>query len=248
MSRSTPFLCALATLGTLASTADADEPAPAAAAASDDSTTSSDSTASDDDANESKIHFAVQRPPHGDSRTYHRHDGFYVRTNLGMAHLWATLDDGSDQNFDVDVKGNGMSVDLLIGGTPNPGLTLGGGLIGNWSFGAKYQRQGVDIPDRDYQDLTIGAFVDGFPRDTGGWHLGALLGLSGVNVKQDGYVKSMGGLGGAVWGGYDQWVADDWALGGLLRLTMNQTSGKDNGYDVSAGTWTLGLSFSALYQ
>jgi hypothetical protein len=76
----------------------------------------------------------------------------------------------------VDVSGNGMAIDLLIGGTPTPGLAFGGGLIGNWSFGAEYEREGLDIPSRDYQDGTLGVFVDGFPSDTGGWHIGGLVG------------------------------------------------------------------------
>jgi hypothetical protein len=234
MSRSTLTFCSFAAFVSLSGFAAAAAAEPAAPNA----------TAPDD----SKIHFAIQPPPRGDSRTYHRHDGFYLRTNLGIAPLWASLDDGGEQDFDVDVSGTAMAIDLLVGGTPTPGLTIGGGLLGNWAFGASYERDGVDVPDRDFQDGTLGVFVDGFPSDTGGWHLGGLVGLSGVNVQQDGFVERMGGLGGAVWGGYDRWVADDWSLGGQLRLTMNQTSGDENGYDVSAATWTLGLSFSALYH
>lgn len=229
----------VAAIAALVSNAAAEEASPAAP---------SEPATSSESEDAGKIHFAVQPPPRGDVRTFHRHDGFYLRTNLGVSLLWASLDDGSDQNFDVDVSGTAMTLDLLIGGTPTPGLTIGGGLLGNWSFGAEFEREGVDIPSRDYQDGTLGVFVDGFPSDTGGWHLGGLVGLSGVNVQQDDFVERMGGLGGAVWGGYDQWVADDWSLGGQLRLTMNQTSGDDNGYDVSAATWTLGLSFSALYH
>jgi hypothetical protein len=195
-----------------------------------------------------KIHFAVQPPPRGDSRTYHRHDGFYLRANLGLSLLWASLDDEGTEDSDIDVSGTGMAIDLLIGGSPTPGISIGGGFIGNWAFGAEFEQDGTDVPDRDYQDGTLGVFVDGFPSDTGPWHLGALIGLSGVNVNQDAYVQEMGGLGGAVWAGYDAWVAPDWALGGALRLTMNQTSGEANGFNVSAGTWTLGAVFSTLYH
>lgn len=195
-----------------------------------------------------KIHFAVQPLPTGDSRTFHRHDGFYLRANLGISQLWASLDDRGSQDFDVDVSGTAMGIDLLIGGTPSPGIAVGGGVLANWAFGADFEREGESIPDRDFQDLTLGAFVDGFPSATGPWHFGALVGVSGVAVNQDSYIQNTGGLGGAIWAGYDEWVAPDWAMGGQLRLNMSQTAGEENGFDVSASAFSLGLMFSVLYH
>jgi hypothetical protein len=197
---------------------------------------------------EPKILLVAQPAPSGNDRTFHRHDGFYLRANFGLSLMWANLNDQGSEDFDVEASGSGVGLDLLIGGSPSAGIALGGGIISNWSFGADFESEGTPVPDRDLQDLTIGVFVDGFPVATGPWHLGALVGLSGVNVNQDNYVQSTAGLGGALWAGYDQWVADDWALGGQLRLTLARTVGEENDFDVSASTATLGVLFSALYH
>lgn len=214
----------------------------ARAAEADDAT----SPSSEEDA--PKIILTPQAPPQGNSRTYHRHEGFYLRANFGLGLHWSSFDDESSQDFDVDASGTGMGLDLLIGGSPTAGVAIGGGLISNWIFSAGFDANGERVDDRDVRDATVGVFIDGFPIETGPWHLGALVGLTGVQIGGDDYVQNTMGLGGAIWAGYDQWVGDELAVGGLLRLTVNHTTGEESNLNVGANTATLGFMFTALYH
>lgn len=181
-------------------------------------------------------------------RTFHAHDGFYLRTNFGLGTLWGgfTTDEPGERH--LDAGGSGIALDLLVGGSPSPGLTLGGGLIGNWLFGAQFDEDGADSSSHDMSSGLVGVFIDGFPRPTDGWHLGGLVGLGGHTLSSNGVADKTGGFGGAVWGGYDQWVGDNFSVGGLLRFTAMRSTGTKDGTDVAASTASLGLMFTALYQ
>ncbi|HEV8551311.1 MAG TPA: hypothetical protein VGQ57_19820, partial [Polyangiaceae bacterium] len=97
-----------------------------------------------------------------------------------------------------------------------------------------------------------GGFVDGFPMPNEGLHLGGLLGLAGASAKQSGSKYTGFGPGMAAWLGYDGWVADEWSMGGLLKLSGGLTWGKshDPGADIaqSAATYEVTLLFSVLYH
>jgi hypothetical protein len=196
---------------------------------------------------DNKIVLASQPVPQN-RRTHHMHDGFYLRASFGIGSLWANLNDSGVDDYDVDADGTGIGFDLLIGGSPSPGFSIGGGLISNVLFSSNFEQDGDVVEDRDISSGLVGVFVDGHPNKTGPWHLGGLIGLAGLAVNQDRFVDQTGGFGGAVWGGYDQWVAPDWSMGGLLRLTATHTTGDERVYDVSASAIALTLSMTALYH
>lgn len=181
-------------------------------------------------------------------RTFHAHDGFYLRTNFGLGTLWGGFTTEEPGERHLDAGGSGIALDLLVGGSPSPGLTIGGGLIGNWLFGAQFDEDGADSSSHDMSSGLVGVFIDGFPRPTDGWHLGGLVGLGGHTLSSNGVADKTGGFGGAVWGGYDQWVGDNFSVGGLLRFTAMRSTGTKDGTDVAASTASLGLMFTALYQ
>jgi hypothetical protein len=181
-------------------------------------------------------------------RTFHQHDGFYLRTNFGLGTLWGGFTTNAANNERLDASGSGLALDLLVGGSPNPGLTIGGGLIGNWSFNTEFKADGADATNHDVASGLIGVFIDGFPQPTAGWHLGGLVGLGGHTLSHDGVADQTAGFGGAIWGGYDQWVGDNFSVGGMLRFTAMRSTGEKDGRDVAANTASLGLMFTALYQ
>ncbi|HEX2732294.1 MAG TPA: hypothetical protein VHM70_11830 [Polyangiaceae bacterium] len=181
-------------------------------------------------------------------RTFHRHDGFYLRTNFGLGTLWGGFTTTGTADRHLDAGGSGIGVDLLVGGSPSPGFSIGGGLVGNWLFGAKFDEDGANSTSHDMSSGLVGVFVDGFPRPTGGWHLGGLLGLGGHTLNQGGVASKTGGFGGAIWSGYDQWVGDNFSVGGMLRFTAMRSTGTKSGDDIAASTATLSLMFTALYQ
>jgi hypothetical protein len=96
--------------------------------------------------------------------------------------------------------------------------------------------------------VILGPFIDGFPNVNKGWHFGGLIGLAGVQVEDstlDG-VSETTGFGGAVFLGYDFWVADEWSVGPSLRFAGTLTRDEDG--DIDAQTFSTVVSFTALYH
>jgi hypothetical protein len=191
---------------------------------------------------------AVGRPV---QRTYHLHEGFYLRSSVGFGDYHASFSDGNHANLDFSEQGSTMALDLLIGGSPSPGVSIGGALLLEPLFGADYQRAGSGLGSHGGFSGLLGPFIDGFPDATKGWHLGAMMGLatqSFQNVNSTGGKTNAGGLGGAAWFGYDFWVANEWAIGPQLRFMGMRTSETKSGDDVSAWARSFTLGISAVFN
>jgi hypothetical protein len=200
---------------------------------------------------QSRIQIPVVEPPPPVVRTFRIHDGFYVRLNGGLGFVSTQFADGSDDAGDVSLHGSDMALDLLVGGSPSPGVTLGGGLFTNLLLAANVKQDGRDLGDRDVGILVLGPFIDGFPNPKKGWHLGGSLGLGVANMTDmgpSGDTSRTGGFGALAWGGYDAWIGDDWCVGGLLRLGITRTSDRDHNARITATSRSLTLMFTALYQ
>jgi hypothetical protein len=192
-----------------------------------------------------KIDLTTQAPAPSVPRSYHLHDGFYVRGDIGFGSLSATFDDGHASGQDLKGAGPSLGFDLLIGGSPSPGFVLGGGLMAQGAFSTELERNG-QASDRSFSVVLVGPFVDGFPDSNRGWHVGGLAGLALVNVESssvDG-VKETAGFGGALFLGYDFWVADEWSVGPRLRFSGTLT--RDDEGDVDASTFSTLFGFAAL--
>lgn len=181
-------------------------------------------------------------------RTYHYHEGFYLRASLGFGDYRASYSDGKRPDLDFSEHGNSMSIDLLIGGSPSPGVSIGGGLLIEPLFGSDYRRHGLGAGSHGGAATLIGPFIDGFPDPTKGWHLGGLIGVAAQSFQNINATGSdahrAAGIGGAAWFGYDFWVAREWAIGPQLRLMGMRTADTQSGEDVTAfaRSFTLGLS------
>jgi hypothetical protein len=141
-----------------------------------------------------------------------------------------------------------MSLDLLIGGSPSPGVAIGGGVLVDPLFGLDYERNGLGMGSHGGTSFLVGPFIDGFPDSHRGWHLGALVGVGGQsfqNVNATGSKSAQArGFGGAAWFGYDFWVAGEWAVGPELRLMGQRSGDNKSGEDISAWarSFTVGVS------
>ena len=183
-------------------------------------------------------------------RTYHFHEGFYLRTSVGFGWYSASYSDGHRPNSDFNDHGASMSLDLLIGGSPSPGVSIGGGLLLDPLFGSKYERNGVGQGSHGGYSTLIGPFIDGFPDVTRGWHLGGMIGFAGqsfqnVNANDS---HSAAGIGGAAWFGYDFWVANEWSIGPQMRVLGMRTSDTKSGEDVSAFARSITFGMSAVFN
>ena len=168
-----------------------------------------------------KMNLSVAPPGAALERKAYAHEGFYLRVNVGPGFQYASAGGSDSTDFAV-------GTDLLNGGSPAPGMVLGGGALGTIGFRG----------DAGLHYL-VGPFFDAFPNNKDGWHLGALLGVSGTTQNSNVF-----GGGGSIWAGYDIWVAPEWSAGFLLRGTGTYMGG--NGVDM--GTFSMVALISVLYN
>lgn len=207
-------------------------------------------TAPSDPAPPPRIQLASQAPAPTPvvARTDRMHDGFYVRMSFGFGSQSTTIDDGVPApNFkatDVTLVFNG-----LVGGAPAPGVILGGSLaldnLPSTTFEADADRAktGATL-------FSIGPFIDGYPDPRGGFHLGGTIGPSFARLTSNaGFTGTKArGISLAAWLGYDWWVADQWAVGGLFRLSGANNWSSSSSPDLAINTRSIALLFTAVYQ
>jgi hypothetical protein len=197
-------------------------------------------------------------PPPESTAGHHLHDGFYLRLSLGANGQRSTVESDRANVSDLKVTGGGLSFDILVGGTPTPGLVIGGILAADAASKPTVKQDGVESNDDfDSALALIGPFIDGFFDPEGGFHVGGALGLTAYafdnrSITEDNN-KNFGGGGASVWVGYDAWVSSQWSIGGMLRLTG--ASGTRDLVDASNVTETqkatsgsFALLFTALYH
>lgn len=193
-----------------------------------------------------KIDLATQPPPSKVQRSFRLHDGFYFRGSVGFGSLRATFDDDHPSGSDLSGAGLSLGMDLMVGGSPSPGLALGGALLAQGAFSTEFDRGSASSEDRSLSVYLIGPFVDGFPIATQGWHLGGMIGLAGSSIEDSDSdaVSDTVGFGGAAWVGHDFWVADEWSMGPMIRATGTLTQDADS--DANASTLSLLFLFTVL--
>ncbi|HYP97160.1 MAG TPA: hypothetical protein VER96_00715 [Polyangiaceae bacterium] len=200
-----------------------------------------------------KIDLSTPAPEKPVQRTYHFHEGFYLRASVGFGYYYGAFNDSKHSDFSE--HGGTMSADLLIGGSPSPGVSIGGGLLVDPLFGASYQRNGREVGTHGGVSTLIGPFIDAFPDATKGWHLGGLIGFAGMSFQNlnagaccEGSRERAIGFGGAAWFGYDFWVAPEWAAGPQFRAMGMSTSGTHSGSDISAFASSFDLGVSVVFN
>lgn len=177
-----------------------------------------------------------EQAPARRGRQPHLHDGFYLRGELGFATLGhltsnSSISNGFAQRIESSARGaTGSALSFRLGGTPAPGLVVGGAY--SWLLVA-----GPDVTTlgREFRldDLQLSlhaftAFLSYYPEPSDGWHLDLELGGSELGVATAGRALFREGtrlpesqtLVGPVLllgGGWETWVARQWSVGLNLR-------------------------------
>jgi hypothetical protein len=189
-------------------------------------------------------------PPPPVERTYHVHDGFYLRLSLGGA--WSSTSQGFANGASGDtLSGGGGAFDVMVGGTPVRGLVIGGALLANSILEPSYELNGVSYASNSNLGFgMLAAFIDGFPDPHQGFHVGGGFGPAVVRLgaRSSSNSTSTDGFGGALWLGYDAWIAPQWSLGGILRFAEARTGGGSGDLDETDVTRSIVISFTALYH
>jgi hypothetical protein len=165
------------------------------------------------------------------------HDGFFFRMGLGAAYGSATVD---REGIDVEEtdRGYGLNIELLFGGTPAPGVVIGGGLIGYSFPDVTREIDGEEIPNQlDIRAAlsTLDFFVNIYPDPKMGFQLQALLGfavLSVVDEDDNSAFRDADGddasdptgpvVGGGI--GFEGFVGQQWSLGVMGRVVYAPVS------------------------
>lgn len=173
------------------------------------------------------------------------HDGFYVRfaTGLGVYDELARSEEVERFDGRLRIKARGFAVarELAFGGTPYPGLVVGGGVyevqVVTSSVTMNRDDSEIDLSKNvapESRALSIlGVFVDRYFVPSAGLHIQAALGMAnqyGVRVDGDAFNQgeySPFGPGGIIGLGYETWLTDQWSLGVLARFAGCVMFGKD---------------------
>ena len=157
------------------------------------------------------------------------HDGFFARSEPGLAFLWANVS-GSGARQRTGIRGVGQSAALSVGGTPARGLVLGGTV---WTARIDpffIERGKVVVPDDDsvkVTELRIGPFVDWYPQPKVGFH--SLVAVELVveiesDVKGNPVRPEAFGAALALGTGYEWFVASELSLGLIGQLAFGATA------------------------
>lgn len=157
-----------------------------------------------------------------------RHDGFYARVGVGPGYGVSTLataaGDSGGRAFTVNTE-------LAAGWTVRPGLVVGAGTFPMVAPAPSYD--GVD-PGGQHVSGT-GPFVAWWPDDRGGLSVqGGVLVAAGYldGGDRDGVVGV--GVGATAGVGYDRFIAPQWSVGALARVTAYRLGGVDDDLTIVA--------------
>jgi hypothetical protein len=171
--------------------------------------------------------------------TVHVHDGFYFRVALGPHYGRTSVDTDRTSQPDVRMRGVGWHFSLWVGGTPKPGLVIGG-VIGGRAEDSDEGTVGDRRASTDASASRGGIFIDAYPVPEEGFHFGGILSGSSTEVESaaSGDQPSTSyrgeGVGVSVFAGLDTWIGEQWSFGALVELggNVSRDDAKIDGQDV----------------
>lgn len=188
------------------------------------------------------------------------HDGFYFRAGLGFG--WGQVQSKVD-DFEATYSGAGLLWDLLLGGTIGNTVVIGGGLLTHEISDPNVELNSDEFGsasgevDGGLGIVTLGPFVDFFFGPHSGGHIGSMIGVASIGLEGEDEEELSSGWGFSLFGGYDFWVSDQWALGvngrymyakGERKFDDFALEGSDTSFTVVDTAHTFGVLFSALYH
>lgn len=181
------------------------------------------------------MNLSVPPPAPALQRKDYMHEGFYFRLNVGGGYGYTDLTSrGTSDNGDAFALG----VDVMVGGSPAPGVVFGGAAITNTLIATPLLGQ-----NRTHFQFITGPFFDVYLRNKQGFHFGAAAGFAGTTLSDLPASAGFGG-GGALFMGYDFWVAPEWSGGFLVRGSGAYMGSED----VQTGSFGLLGAFSLVYN
>jgi hypothetical protein len=174
------------------------------------------------------------------------HRGLYVRAAAGSGLI--NIDVNPEPGHEDDrANAAALSLDVLAGASAARGAAFGGALLLDF---APSMPLGPD--ESAYGSLglaLVGPFADVFPDADSGRHFGGTLGFAGIALETvDAHHHRMLGFGGALWGGNEWSIGDEWSAGVGLRLLHTQTRGDAAAVDLNAFSFSTSLMLTLLHH
>lgn len=191
---------------------------------------------------------------------------------IGIGRMGATFkntesrEDGLEGSVEGSIVSAAGAFEFALGGTPAPGLVIGGGIF--TGFTGKTETSELDVDGRPVSPLKhqqisfslVGPFIDYYFDERSGFHLQGALGLTAMEVGKaeslDGATstpkRTLGGLGFMLGGGWEAFVGEQWSLGGVARVRYGALETDDDDDDDERYTFqTLAIPeilFTATYH
>ena len=148
------------------------------------------------------------------------HDGFYFRGATGLGYLHSSVSFPGQP--DASLSGLAIGFDAWFGGSPIPGLAIGGGLT-SFDVPSPSSKSGGTSTSVDGHAMLdiVAVFGDYYFDPTRGMHAEALLGYGVLGLTYSNGLSSSNDPSGLALGvgfGNDWWVSDQWSIGVLGRL------------------------------
>ncbi len=183
------------------------------------------------------------------------HDGFYFRGAAGLGYLKSSVSvSGPSLASETGISYGGLAIgfDAWFGGSPVPGLAIGGGITTYDVPSYTVKSDGFSETGAGHLTLSVvAAFGDYYFNPNQGLHAEALLGF-GVLGAQDnsGNVSDVtpAGLALGVGFGNDWWVSDEWSIGVLGRFIYAPLSYSSGGVTEKFSTITPALMATFTYN
>ncbi|MGE0325142.1 MAG: autotransporter outer membrane beta-barrel domain-containing protein [Polyangiaceae bacterium] len=180
------------------------------------------------------------------------HDGFMLRLGptFGPLSVTETPEVNGTEGAEVKASGFATGLELLLGGTPAPGLTVGGALLYSQTKDPTLEAGGREVEaDGTLLILSTDVFVQYYFDPTQGFHVQGMLGYGVLDtVRSDGSSggNDPAGLHLALGAGYDFWIADEWSVGPFLRVQFANYTAEEGPVKVTENFLfpTLGVSFT----
>ena len=153
------------------------------------------------------------------------HDGFFLRlgANVGPGSVSETIEVGGTEGPEASFSGLTFGFDLMLGGTPAPGLVIGGALLTTTTSDPSFEQGSVKgTADGTLLMAGVAAFANYYFDPTQGLHGQLILGYGAVDFVRPNGASGGGndptGLLAGLGVGYDFWLGGEWSVGPFARV------------------------------
>lgn len=184
---------------------------------------------------------------------YHTHDGFYISPNLGWISGTIKCNEiAGGRNYDMELSGDGLLLDLKIGGTVAENLILHGTIISSAVPEPKITIGGGTYPSKDnvfIGEVTYGVGLTYYLMPANFYVSGTLgFGCFSFDNSED-KMQTDKGLSFQLKFGKEWWVSDNWGLGlGLCYYYTTLEYEPENNITDKWSSGRFSLLFSATFN